>query len=255
MKYFTKEWYELSQKTGFHLSLEEDKRAETYSEVFFQQIYGAKLQRWLHVQEEVAALMQNESNEPFHREQAAEQFQASFVYRQEYLRKALPETILNRIADLRVFALDIATRDVIQAVTRFCEENERSVRSTVEQYGAYYKEASKAMDKEIVYHFGFHDCIITKAILRNDAITFLLDRSAGFTDIDEVIFEHAAFVKLEGEIENSWWLYEEVYKVDDKYEFHALLHQPEQGIIDFVISAERASYRRNGGAAGCTYRS
>ncbi|ODA39970.1 hypothetical protein DSBG_3261 [Desulfosporosinus sp. BG] len=35
MKYFTKEWYETCQKTSFHLSLEEDERAENFSEEYF----------------------------------------------------------------------------------------------------------------------------------------------------------------------------------------------------------------------------
>jgi len=39
MKYFTKEWYELCQKTSFHLLLEEEKRAETFSEEYFQLLY------------------------------------------------------------------------------------------------------------------------------------------------------------------------------------------------------------------------
>lgn len=35
MKYFTKEWYERSQKTCFHLPLEEEKQAEACSEEYF----------------------------------------------------------------------------------------------------------------------------------------------------------------------------------------------------------------------------
>lgn len=36
MDYFTKEWYELCQKTGIHILLEEDRQAESFS-------YGKKL--------------------------------------------------------------------------------------------------------------------------------------------------------------------------------------------------------------------
>lgn len=56
MKYFTKEWYELSQQTCFHLPLEEEKQAEACSEEYFQQLYNTELNRWLDLQEEVASI-------------------------------------------------------------------------------------------------------------------------------------------------------------------------------------------------------
>ena len=56
MKYFTKEWYELSQKTSFHLHLEEEKKAATFSEDYFQQLYNIELNNWLTLQEEIQSV-------------------------------------------------------------------------------------------------------------------------------------------------------------------------------------------------------
>ena len=250
MKYFTKEWYDLCQRTSFHLSLVEEQQAETFSEQYFQQLYNSELKSWIELQEEIASIMDtmetvnSEEHEPFTREQAILQFHDSFLFNQMWLQQELPETIVQQIADIRVFALNKATRSVINTVTEFCEENEKIVTSTSEEYRNYYKEASHSFGKEIVENFGFHDCTIKNSVQKGNSLTLLLDNSGGFTSIDEVTFENFNILKQDDVLENSWWLYEEIYKVNGKYEFHVLL-QDGKGLIDFVISADQVSYKRN----------
>lgn len=247
MKYLTKEWYEHCQKMSFHLGLKEEKQAETFSEAYFQQLYSDELNKWLHFQEEVASVMQaNGTNEPFNKEKETKHFHDSTIFNQEHLRESLPETILNQIADLRVFTLNKATSDVINAVAQFCEDSKRAVETTGENFRKYHKEASLSLGRGIVENFRFHDCKITKSILNDQSITLLLDTSGGFTNIDEVIFENFTIIKQDAGLENSWWLYEEVYKVDDRYEFHMLLQSQDMGLIDFIVSAEQVFFRRFG---------
>ena len=237
MKYFTKEWMELCQKISFHLNLEEEKKAETFSEEYFQQLYNSELIDWFTLREEMDPIA-------FNKEEAAEEFHNAFIVNQAILKKGLPETILQQIADLRVFALYKATRKVINAVTKFCEENERSVTNISKNYRRYYKEASISFDKEIVENFRFHDCTVIKSIQNDTNLTLLIDNTGGFTDIGEVTFENFNIIKQDGVLENSWWLYEEVYKVNDQYEFHVLLENGERGLIDFIISAKRVHFYR-----------
>jgi hypothetical protein len=250
MKYFTKEWYELCQKTSFHLLLEEEKQAETFSEEYFQQLYHTELNSWLHLQEEVATLMKNETvntddneYEPFNKHKITQQFHEGFIYNQEDLKKGLPDTILKQIADIRVFALNKASSSVIKAVTEYCEDNETSVNTTGENYGRYIEEASNTLDKEIVEKFEFHDCTILKSVQDDRSLTLLLDNTGGFTNINEVTFENFHIIKQEDLLEDSWWLYEEIYKVNDKYEFHVLLQNKEMGLIEFIVSAEQVSFK------------
>jgi len=89
MKYFTKEWYELCQKTGFHLSLEEETQAETFSEAYFQQLYNSELNNWLTLREEIDSV-------DFSKEEATEQFHTSFIVNQARLKKGLPKLFWNR---------------------------------------------------------------------------------------------------------------------------------------------------------------
>ncbi len=251
MKYFTKEWYELCQKTSFHLLLEEEKQAETFSEEYFQQLYNDKLKDWLDFQEEVASLMENDGtvnsdeSEPFNREKAIEQFHDGFVYNQEYCKRGLPETILKQIVDIRVFTLDKATHTVINAVTKYCEENERSVKTISGNYRTYFEEASHTFGQEIIENFGFHDCTIIKSSRNGDSLTLLLDNTGGFTNIDEVTFENPTIVKQDSLLEGSWWLYDEIYIVDDKYELHVLLRNKNMELMDFIISADQVSFKDN----------
>lgn len=254
MKYFTKEWYKLCQKTSFHLLLEEEKQAETFSEEYFQQLYNTELDSRLKSQEKVASIMKknktvstddNKEFELFNRDRAIELFHDSFIYNQEHLKKELPETILNQIADIRVFTLNKATYTVINAVTKFCEDNERSVIATTEKYRRYIEGVSNTLDKETIANFGFHDCTIIKSVQNDMSLTLLLDNTGGFTNIDEVTFENFNIIKQDDLMEDSWWLYEEVYKVNNKYEFHVLLQNKKMDLIDFIISADQVSFKSN----------
>lgn len=237
MKYFTKEWFELCQKTSFHLNLVEDQKAEVFSEEYFQQVYHNELMDWLTLREEMYTI-------DFNKEETTEEFHNAFIVNQMILTKQLPETILEQIADLRVFALYKASRKVINAVTEYCEENKKSIKAIGEQYRSYYKEASASFDKEIIEDFRFHDCKVIKSIQNETNLTLILNNSGGFTDVDEVTFENFHLIKQDGLLENTWWLYEEVYKVNNRYEFHALLENRENELIDFIISADRVSFAR-----------
>ncbi|MCM3782117.1 hypothetical protein M3231_03970 [Neobacillus mesonae] len=113
MKYFTKEWYELCQKSSFHLALEEEQQAETYSEKYFQQLYNTELKSWLDLQEEVATIMKNNETinttdnkeETFNTEKAIGNFHDGFIYNQEQLQEKLPETIGIALAKLKVYLI------------------------------------------------------------------------------------------------------------------------------------------------------
>jgi len=253
MKYFTKEWYELGRKTSFHLPLEKEKQAETFSEEYFQQLYNIKLNNWLKLQQEVASYIAESEivdgdyieHKRFDREKATELFYNQFIFNQDYIKDLLPKNILNEIADIRVFVLDKATRNVIDAVTQFCEQNVKSRDNAIEEYGKYYKESLKSFDKIMVENIGFHDCKIISSSKKDKSLILLLDNSHVFTDIDEVVFENYSIIKQEGLLENSRWLYNEIYKVNDKYELRVLLQNKNMDLIEFIILFEHIAFNSN----------
>ncbi|WP_373844651.1 DUF4085 family protein [Clostridium sp.] len=249
MNYFTKKWYELCQKISIHFSLKEVKESESFSEEYFHQLYKQELMEWLSLQEKIVSYKAELeitkgsciSYEPLDREKLSEQFYEGFIYRQEYVKTALPEEILKEIADIRVCALGKASYQVIQAVTLFCEDNEKSVNRTLEEYQKYYKKASKSFDRNIVENINFHDCSIIDVKQTEQYLSILFDNSGGFTDIDEVQFENYEIIKQDALLQNSRWLYDEIYKINDKYELHVLLQNVD--LVDFIISADNITFK------------
>ncbi|WP_137744034.1 DUF4085 family protein [Robertmurraya siralis] len=86
----------------------------------------------------------------------------------------MPETILSDIADIRVFTLNKATRSVINAVTKFCEDNERFVDKTLKKYEKYVNASSDRIGKEAIENLSFHDCAILKWVQQDNNLTLLL---------------------------------------------------------------------------------
>jgi roadblock/LC7 domain-containing protein len=245
MKYLTKEWYELCQKTFAHFQLEEDKQAEYFSEEYFQRLYNQKLAEWMDFEEKIASISAYRAHEIFDGEKAKEEFQLRLKYHIDHAKEILPEEILKDIADIRVYALDKGSHKVVEAVTQFCENNKRIVDRAAEEYARYYKDELIPNDCGVVKNIKFHDCIITEVKLENECISISFDNSGGFTDIVEMQLHNYKIIKQDYLLENSWWLYEEVYMRDGKYELHVLLDNKNIGLFEFTVLAENISFKRN----------
>ena len=253
MKYFTKGWYELCQKTSCHLSLREEKEAECFSEEYFQQLYKEKLMRWLDLQEQVALQqskrkVEKEVNiqwQAFNIKTATEEFHEKFVINQEYVKKILPEEILNEIADIRVYALGKASFKVKNAVTQFCEDNKRLVENTTKEYRDYEKQELKILDIDIVKKIRFHDYVILDVKKTDQYLSIIFENPGGLIKIDEIKFENYQILNQDDSLENLWWLYDEIYIKNDRYELHVLLQNKNMDLIEFTVSAEQILFKHN----------
>lgn len=234
MYYFTKEWYELCQKTSAHLGLEEDEKAESFSEEYFQELYNRKLKELQMTHEEIAPKI------------VAENFNQSIFHNQVHIKNILPEEILEKIADIRVFVLRKATRQVIEDVTHFCQENRKLMMRTIEDYQKYYKKALESLDKSVVEKINLHDCTVIGIEQTENSLTLLFDNSGGFTNITKMHLKNYETVKQDALLQNSWWLYDEIYQTNGKYELHVLLLKKDkglsEGLIEFTVSAEHISF-------------
>lgn len=251
MNYFTKEWYELCQKTSAHFGLEEDEKAEFFSEEYFQELYNQRLNEL--ILEEVIAKHEIVKvkgvyieHKPLDSKKVAEDFKQSLVHNQEHIKNILPEQILGRIADIRVFVLRKATRQVIKDMTHYCQENRKLTMKTIEDYQKYYKNALESLDKSVVERINFHDCTVIGIEQTENALTLLFDNSGGFTNITKMHLKNYEIVKQDALLQNSWWLYHEIYKTNGKYELHVLLLKKDksltEGLIEFTVSAEHISF-------------
>jgi len=118
-------------------------------------------------------------HEPFDREKETQQFYKRFTYNQEHIKSILPEQILEKIADIRVFALDKASKEVIDSVTKFCNDNEKLAKKASKDYETYCKKVFKYFDRNIVENINFHDCTIIDVKEGERSLSILFDNSCG----------------------------------------------------------------------------
>lgn len=244
MRYCTKDWFWTAQKTDIHLLLKVNKKAETFSEKFYRELYAKKLaERIAHDKDFSEVTFDDVYDEADFEDKAAferarreyeppafdfEQTKRNFASWQRrdinHLRRTLPKEILDKTADVRVLALHVASAEVKRLIAAFCKENERRVRRA-------FKELEKAEirafgGKENLPEFcreSLHDCTITSCRKKGNDLVLDIDNSGGFTNAVKVVFKNAEIVEREGKLAGMDWLYGEVYKCKRGLEIHALL--------------------------------
>jgi hypothetical protein len=310
MKYMTKEWYETAQKCSFHLPLKVSKKAEVFSIDYFRNLYKSEEKAWLRLQENVsdekfediypdefqAEYYDGRQLEPSEFEKAKkvyfemrEQARLDFInppafdpiqekknFKQalqsnvKYLKRNLPDEILQQIADIRVLALDRASADIKKEITAYCKVNEKAVDSAINAYWKEYKMSFKNGEPTFAENFNFHDCIVVAcrkkgkdivltldnsgveysnfhdcivvARKKGGDIVLSLDNSGGFTTINQIIFKNCSILKKDKPLHGAWWLYDEIYKTNDGYEIHTLLDKNGK-LIDFIVYATDVWYK------------
>ena len=280
MKYLTKEWYDTMQKTGLHLLLKVSKKAEVFSEEFFRELYEREENKWLNLQKEVSELrFEDVYPEEFYAEYAdgtplevsefdkakqayleerkraklnfdniasfdpekeREAFKLSFRDNIKVLKVKLPEEILQKVADIRVLALDYASAEVKKEVTQFCKKNERIVRSTMDAYQKQYNKQFKSFAPSFASELALHDCRVLSCRKRGNDIVLTIDNSGGFTDIKKIIMKNCSVIKQDALLYDAWFLYEEIYKTGKWYEIHFLLDKNK--LIDFIVTVDDLEY-------------
>ncbi len=284
MRYMTKEWYETLQKTSFHLNLKVSKKAGTYSEDYFKKLYKQKENEWLRLwssvfeislegailkdfNEQYADEMSLENSEfekikrkyieqhkqeyiksgkisEFNPEQEKLKFKQSLRRNIEDLKQELPEDILQNVADIRVLALQVASREVKQKITKYCKQNEKKVNSAIVAYQKEYSKQFQENEPGFVSELFLHDCTLLSCRKKGNDIVMTVDSSNGFTDISEIRMINCNVIKQDALLYGAWCLYEEVYKSGDRFEIH-FLFQKKKRLIDFIVCVDDIEYKYN----------
>ena len=281
MKYMTKEWYETMQKTDFHLLLRVSKKADVFSEDYFKKLYKSKEKAWLRLQEDVSKVQfediypdefqaeyadghplkpsefeeakkeyfemrekarLNFVNTPaFDPEQEKKNFKQALQHNVKHLERNLPGEILQKIADIRVLALNHASADIKKEITAYCKENEKAVESATNAYWNEQKNSFKNGEPAFSENFNFHDCKVISCRNKGKDTVLTLDNSGGFISISQIIFKNCSILKQDTPLHRAWWLYDEMYKTDAGYEIHVLLQKKE--LIDFIVTVTDVEYK------------
>ena len=192
MKYFTKEWYETCQNSNWHLNMSVSKNAEEFSEDYYKDLYTRRRRAFVKEQKEVAEVL----GEEFSKVKA----EVEFMNRHEETVKAmeanLPLEIKAEVADMRVLALDIATKEVRQQLKAWCEANKKEADAKIAAYDGF------ALEENL------HDSVIRTMEMKAETLTFKLDCS----DVKKVVFKNYKVLEQGGYVLGATWLNQEVYE-------------------------------------------
>lgn len=163
--------------------------------------------------------VENFEIEEYDEEKLTKQFEENHLDAIDYLKNNLPKEILEEVADIRVLALDKSSKNIKKKIEKYCNENEKIANKTMKSYEKYFETIQDKLPQKILEDYEFHDCEIISIDKVKDDIVFTLDNSGGFTDISKIIYRNGEILENNLE-ENSYWVYDEIYILDDGYEFH-----------------------------------
>lgn len=259
MKYFTKEWYELCQRTNLDYNLKVDERASVKDEKLYESLYKKEERRTVELERDVydfdprelinsenapfieedgheekrefiflsdsqrenfeAAVKAYDKRLPFDEAKVKKDFARAMKLNEERLVASLTEEIVNKVADMRVLSLGYCTNEVLAEIKKLSKANERAMEKVIRDYTKAQKEEN--LPKRIG-KLTFHDCEVMDFYIENADATMTFDNAGGFTDDDKIIFKSAEITKMSGKIIGAYWLYEEVYRCGEGYEIHIL---------------------------------
>ena len=179
MKYFTKEWYEACQAADWCLNMAVSKNAEEFSEEYYKDLYTRRRRAFV-------KQMKEEEGEAF-------------------------DKIAAEVADMRVLALDIATKEVRHQLKAWCEEQKKL---------ADAKEAEYAADSTKESSETFAGCELTGVEMKETTLTLTLKGN-----VKKAVFKNYKILKQEGYLLGAKWLKEEAYTVEGGKEYHILLRK------------------------------
>ena len=270
MKYLTKEWYESAQKPHICFSLKISKKAENFSEEYFEKLYKIKETEHVNlikkgfdikfedifpeeprgefiIQSEEAKKAYFEQREqarikfanrpvfsPAHAEQARKNFKQLHNKKIDNLKKNLPESILQKVADIRVLALDVSSAEVKREINKYCKQNEKLVNSSIKAYQKQYEKQFKINEPDFAEDLaGLHDAKIISCRRKRNDIVWTIDVAGSFTDVSKIRMINCKVIKQDTPLHGARYMYDEIYKSGKGYELHFLLWKKK--LIDFIV--------------------
>ena len=220
-----------------HLSLKVNFKAEEFSEEYYQKIYEKEKKEYVEFHLESVKyfkkmllinffkyLIQGKLKQIKELIKDETEIKESFDLKQrniiEDLKSNLPSHILNKVSDIRVLALNYASREVADLIKEYCEDNQKYVDKKINEYSKLQEKQFKNKTLDFKEE-SFHDCLISEIKKDNKSLTIKLNNKHGFTNKSKITFVNYNII-LDEDISNSCWLYREIYVKEEKYEVHIL---------------------------------
>lgn len=221
MRYFTQEWYEMMVHRYVNFQVRTSAKAEVFSETYFRALYRRRLRSYLKDMRKAweEDLAEGRETEPYDEDFFRERYEDLFRLSIEALQTELPEEILSMVADIRVLALGLGSRQVKAAVAKFCRENEKPMDVPFEAYNRQLAALQKKYAQPFIRHFGFHDWTVN--IREGDPLEILLEHP-NHEGTACLRFENPRILRLDEQVSGGDWLYEEIHEAEQGFELHVL---------------------------------
>ncbi|RLQ91288.1 DUF4085 family protein [Planomicrobium sp. Y74] len=201
MKYFTKDWYDEMQVSGF-LTFPETE------------------EQW----EEDQAGYREQGIDP------AEVHRRELEDKKENLLKFLPESFHPYIYDGTINSR-YPTPELLEMAGKWEADYEARFDALLDDYSRHYESIKESLPPGAIQltEKSLHDCVV-KRVDRpsDDELVLLIDCSSGFhyfKDV-EVKFTEVSDSLIPEDITGAWWLYNEIYLSGDCVELHVLFDTP-----------------------------
>ncbi|WP_033542854.1 DUF4085 family protein [Planococcus sp. CAU13] len=201
MKYFTKEWYDEMQVSGFLVFPETEEEWETQQQ-----------------------MIREEGIDP------GEMHRRDLEERKEDLLKFLPADFHPYIFDGTINSA-FPTPELREMTAKWEANHEARVDALLDDYSRHYESIKEFLPPGAVQltEKSLHDCIVKSADRpTDDRLVLLIDCRSGFhyfKDI-QVTFTGVTEAIIPEDLTNAWWLYNEIYLNGDGFELHVLFDTP-----------------------------
>lgn len=226
MKYMTKEWYESMKKAGIPFSFQVSKKAQTFSEAYFKELYAQEEKEFIS-RYSFSSVDENAAKKDFI------QLVRSKI---ALLKKNLPPEILCNVADIRVLALGVACAKIKKEIEKNLKENNKSVHEAEKAYWRQYQMTFKGNPPSFWEELRLHDCKLASCRKKGNDVVLIIDPTNGIDkpDIRQVILKDCTVLKQDAPLHGSFFLYDEIYRSGEQYEIHFLLAGKQ--LKDFIVT-------------------
>jgi len=232
MKYMNKEWYN-TMSNGPLPPQTITKEAEIFSETYYKEIYKIEEAKWIELQESVSKVINKRS---FFEEKAAKrEFRKIHQTNIKTVKESLTDNILSKIADIRVFALGYASKEVEEEFIK----RGNYVKNTMEDYDRQFKKTFDDNPPKFTEKFVLHDSDVISCRKKGKDIEIKIE--GVYTDITGFKLKNCTVLKQDGRLYGAQFLYEEIYKSGDRLELHFLLRKwssKTQKLLDFIVTVD-----------------
>ncbi len=156
----------------------------------------------------------------------------------------LPKDILNDVADIRVLALEEASKSIYSRISEFCAKKEEECCNISDTYQKYYNSIENFIPDKIKLNYGFHDREIKTLEQQGKDVVMELGCEGSHSNINKVVFHNATILELE-ESKGSRWVYNEIYLVKEGFEFHVLVQNDVKSSYITIAAEDVDFFGRN----------